>query len=138
MLLSPRRLFVPRAPSRSLPTRIARADLRPLLLPLSHLHRRRPSVRVRYTESPRGSRKAVDCRQPRQTAHRSHALSLSLIAYSPTGSPTGATSSPPLEPLFSPFLPTPSLLPQPLLHTLCLVARPESQPATRDPPVTQQ
>lgn len=30
------------------------------------------AARVRYTESPRGSRKAVDCRQPRQTAHCSH------------------------------------------------------------------
>lgn len=31
------------------------------------------AVRVRYMELPRGSRKAVDCRQPRQTAHCSHA-----------------------------------------------------------------
>jgi len=75
---------------------------------LPYYHRRRPSVR--YTESPRGSRKAVDCRQPRQTAHRSHALS--LVAYSPTGSPTGATS------LFDPLL-VPSLSLS-LAHSLSL------------------
>lgn len=43
---------------------------------------------------------AVDCRQPRQTAHRSHALS--LVAYSPTGSPTGLAS--PSDPLLVPSL----------------------------------
>lgn len=42
----------------------------------------------------------VDCRQPRQTAHRSHALS--LVAYSPTGSPTGLAS--PSDPLLVPSL----------------------------------
>lgn len=37
------------------------------------------------------------CRQLRQTAHRSHALS--LVAYSPTGSPTGLSRSPVLSSL---------------------------------------
>lgn len=44
-------------------------------------HRRQTSLvlaRSIHGISPHGSRKAVDCRQPRQTAHRSHALSPSL------------------------------------------------------------
>lgn len=53
--------FVPSRPTR-IPTLIVRVH------PFSG-----SAVRVRYTESPRGSRKAVDCRQPRQTAHCSHA-----------------------------------------------------------------
>lgn len=95
---------------------------------------------VRYTESPRGSRKAVDCRQ-RQTAHRSHALS--LVAYSPTGSPTGLAS--PSDPLLVPSLSLSTLrprllsLPSPPRHySIHSVSRLRSQPATRGPPVTQQ
>lgn len=102
--------------------------------PIPHYGRGRPSVRVRYTESPRGSRKAVDYRQPRQTAHRSHALSLFLVAY------TRSLAHPLLPPSLSLIRPSSRLLSFPLrlsptltprlfapLHKLCLAARLRSQ-----------
>lgn len=128
MLLAPSSLRPSRSLTLSLPG--SRADLPS---PLSSPSSASLGARSIHGIASWCSRKAVDCRQLRQTAHRSHtySLSLSLIAYSPTGSPTGLPRSSALS-----ILPSP--LSSPLLHTLCLVARPESQPATRDPPVTQQ